>query len=170
MFEGCSSLIELPTLPATSLAGECYCRMFDDCISLTTVPTNYLPVTSLEVGCYSGMFAGCTSLTNAPELPATIVKAFCYEFMFQGCTSLTTAPVLPARHICYQRCYAQMFDRCSNLNYVKCLAENGYVCDSDVWGWLDGVSRIGTFVKLSTTTEWEDEANGVPRTWAIVNA
>lgn len=170
MFEGCSSLIELPTLPATTLDVGCYSRMFSDCISLTSIPTNYLPLTSLDTSCYYGMFAGCTSLTTAPELPATIVKAFCYSHMFQGCTSLTTAPVLPAPHICYQECYSYMFYGCSNLNYVKCLAENGTVCDSSVVNWLYGVSRIGTFVKLSTTTEWEDSSNGVPRTWTIVNA
>jgi hypothetical protein len=60
MFEGCSSLVNAPELPATTLA-------------------NY---------CYQNMFEGCTSLVNAPELPATTLANYCYSKMFKGCTNL----------------------------------------------------------------------------------
>lgn len=169
LFEGCSSLIEVPTLNATRLATDCYCRMFSECRSLTAVPTNYLPLTSLAVACYYAMFSDCTSLTTAPELPATTVKARCYNRMFMNCTSLTTAPVLPASSTCFDECYDYMFYGCSSLNYVKCLLTNGALCDNYMSEWLGGVSRTGTFVKLSAT-QWEAGEYGVPGSWTIVDA
>ena len=60
MFSGCSSLINAPALPATTLADHCY----------------------------SDMFQGCTSLINAPILPATRLVKYCYNNMFNGCKKL----------------------------------------------------------------------------------
>ena len=60
-----------------------------------------LPATTLANDCYFSMFYGCTSLTAAPELPATTLANDCYMGMFNGCTSLnyikamfTTTPSL----------------------------------------------------------------------------
>ena len=169
MFFGCSSLIEVPTLPATTLEIDCYANMFSECSNLATVPNNYLHSTSLAIRCYFGMFAHCTSLTTAPSLPATSLANGCYEFMFMDCTSLTTAPVLPAPIICAEDCYDYMFYGCSKLNYVKCLGTNGNICEVDMTDWLSGVSRTGTFVKLNTT-QWEAGEYGVPINWTIENA
>jgi hypothetical protein len=60
--------------------------MFNNCTSLTNVPN--LPATTLASGCYESMFSSCTSLTKAPELPATTLADQCYQFMFNGCSSL----------------------------------------------------------------------------------
>lgn len=169
MFYGCSSLIEVPILPATTLETECYCNMFSNCSSLTSLPDNYLHSTSLGVDCYGGMFANCTSLLTAPSLPATSLKAHCYNRMFMNCTSLTTAPVLPASSTCFDECYDYMFYGCSSLNYVKCLLTNGGICEDYMSEWLGGVSRTGTFVKLSAT-QWEAGEYGVPGSWTIVDA
>ena len=60
--------------------------MFDGCTSLIKAPA--LPATTLDAACYSHMFEGCTSLTEAPALPATTLADYCYYSMFNGCSSL----------------------------------------------------------------------------------
>lgn len=112
MFRNCTSLIQAPALPATTLTKDCYNGMFYGCTSLTQAPT--LPATTLAEGCYYEMFQGCTSLTEAPTLPATMLAASCYRWMFQGCTSLTKAPALPATTMA-SHCYYQMFYGCTSL-------------------------------------------------------
>ena len=86
MFNGCSNLIQAPTLPATTLTKYCYSYMFFGCTSLTEAPT--LPATTLAESCYATMFFGCTSLTKIPTLPATTLTKQCYYNMFYECTSL----------------------------------------------------------------------------------
>ena len=119
MFQGCTSLITAPALPATTLSqyspqyGQyCYYSMFQGCTSLTTAPA--LPATTLANYCYMDMFANCTSLTTAPALPATKLEGLCYTGMFSNCTSLTTAPALPATTLA-EGCYSGMFQYCSSL-------------------------------------------------------
>ena len=112
MFYGCTNLQTAPELPATTLTEDCYYEMFYACESLTT--TIELPATTLTYRCYSNMFRGCSSLTTAPELPATALAYECYNYMFSGCTSLTTAPELPATTL-VSNCYYSMFYNCTNL-------------------------------------------------------
>lgn len=112
MFNECTSLVNAPVLPATTLATYCYSSMFRYCYSLTNPPV--LPATSLANYCYENMFSYCTSLTSAPVLPATIMASHCYEGMFAGCTSLTTAPALPSTST-RTYCYARMFGGCTSL-------------------------------------------------------
>lgn len=112
MFYNCSSLTEAPTLPATTLAGSCYSYMFYGCSSLTVVPE--LPATTLANYCYERMFKGCSALTEAPALPATTLSGSCYYQMFQDCTSLTEAPALPATTLAVS-CYNNMFNGCTSL-------------------------------------------------------
>ena len=112
MFSGCTSLIQAPELPATTLSNNCYLGMFYDCSSLTTAPQ--LPATTLTYGCYEYMFKGCTRLAATPELPATTLTYGCYRRMFDGCTNLITAPALPATTLA-DYCYASMFYGCTSL-------------------------------------------------------
>ena len=112
MFEGCTGLTTVPELPATTLAYSCYYSMFYGCTGLTTVPE--LPATTLAEYCYNYMFYNCTSLTTAPELPATTLTPYCYSRMFYGCTNLTTAPELPATTLTTS-CYYSMFQGCTSL-------------------------------------------------------
>lgn len=73
-------------LQFTEVTEYCYTGMFARCTSLVNAPE--LPATTLKKGCYNGMFNGCTSLTTAPELPATTLASSCYNGMFNGCTKL----------------------------------------------------------------------------------
>lgn len=118
MFDRCQSLVQAPTLPATSLADGCYYGMFFSCTGLITAPE--LPATSLADSCYYQMFSGCTGLTIAPELPATTLATSCYYRMFMRCTGLTIAPELPAT-ILATSCYYQMFYNCTSLITIPAL-------------------------------------------------
>ena len=118
MFDGCTSLTKAPELPAKTLANECYRSMFRGCTSLTTAPS--LPATTLAEGCYSGMFSACTFLTTAPSLPATTLAEGCYSGMFSSCNSLETAPELPATTLA-DYCYHSMFFGCFSLKTAPSL-------------------------------------------------
>ena len=61
-------------------------QLFQGCTSLVKAPA--LPATSVAAYCYNSMFKGCQSLTKAPELPATVLRDYCYGGMFKGCQSL----------------------------------------------------------------------------------
>ena len=101
-----------------TLIDSAFYGLFEYCTSLVQAPA--LPATTLTNGCYESMFTGCTSLTTAPALPATTLARACYQSMFEGCTSLIQAPELPATTLSYH-CYYSMFNGCSKLNYVKAM-------------------------------------------------
>lgn len=163
MFKGCTSLTATPTLPATILADGCYDSMFLECTTLTTATE--LPVTTLAPNCYSSMFQDCTSLTQAPELPATRLQGGCYGAMFKNCKSLIHAPELPATTL-DDFCYARMFEGCINLNYVKAMFIIDQNLNTYLAHWLDGVSPTGTFVKSANAT-WTNEDVQIPTGWTV---
>jgi len=78
-------------------------------------------------------------LTEAPELPATTLARECYRYMFQGCTNLTS---------------------------VTCLATD-ISAKYATSGWLDGVSATGTFTKAKGV-DWPTGGNGIPSGWTVV--
>ena len=136
------------SLSLMTLTSSCYQDMFNGCTSLLTAPE--LPATTLATGCYRTMFHGCISLLTAPELPATTLATECYHGMFSSCTSLVNAPELHAATL-VQGCYKDMFNGCTSLNYIKCLATNNSATDCTYyWTWNVGAS--GTFVKEANTT------------------
>lgn len=47
-----------------------------------------LPATTLSGYCYARMFSGCYNLRRAPSLPAQSLTAYCYYYMFVNCSSL----------------------------------------------------------------------------------
>ena len=184
MFANCSRLRTAPALVATELNTSCYEHMFEGCTSLVQAPE--LPAISLyplppstryDYGssCYAGMFKGCTSLTTAPALPATTLTESCYAGMFNGCTGLTEAPLLPATTL-RKYCYSTMFLDCSNLSAITCLAEE---VDSGITGdtaediaaqttrlWVSGVSPTGIFLRSKRgDMPWTTGLSGVPRSW-----
>jgi hypothetical protein len=112
MFKNCTSLINAPELPATTLYRECYSNMFEGCTSLVTAPN--LPATTLARSCYYEMFKNCSKLTQAPNLSATTLIRSCYYGMFRGCKSLVTAPALLATTLT-DYCYGSMFYDCTSL-------------------------------------------------------
>ena len=166
MFYGCTNLTTAPELPATTLADNCYFYMFQACTNLTTAPE--LPATTLADYCYQSMFQGCVSLTIAPALRATTLANCCYQSMFDGCTSLTTAPELPSTTL-KDWCYNNMFNGCTSLSSIKCLATNisASRCTSN---WVDGVAASGIFTKAASMNDWTTSTNGIPSGWTVVDA
>ena len=140
--------------------------MFTGCTSLVTIPI--LPATTLSYYCYRSMFYGCTSLTNAPELPATTLYDGCYRSMFQNCTALMTAPELPATTLVL-RCYSNMFENCSSLNYIKAMFTTTPESKYTEY-WVTSVSSTGTFIKNSAAEWNVTGTNGVPTGWTIQTA
>ena len=168
LFYGDTNLIsaEHLSLPATTLANDCYYAMFLDCTSLVTAPS-ILPATTLAKNCYYSMFWGCTSLTTAPELPATTLAKYCYSDMFHGCRNLMTAPDLPAETL-VSGCYHAMFEYCSSLNYIKMLATD-ISESSGLYYWVNGVqTESGTFVKSASVTLPTGD-DGIPTGWTVVD-
>ena len=160
MFRNCTSLTQAPELPATTLVRSCYFHMFYNCTSLTQAPE--LPAITLASDCYNAMFYGCTSLTQAPELPATTLADSCYQFMFDGCANLTQAPELPATKLA-NSCYYSMFRYCEKLNYVKCLATDISAENCTLY-WLSNVATTGDFY-APASTNWTTGENGIPSGW-----
>lgn len=113
MFENCVGITSTPELPITSPAGFSCFRMFAGCTALTHTP-DILPAEKTYTQCYGSMFSGCTSLTSVPKLPATSLGGTCYYLMFDGCTSLTTISTLPGTTIPVNAYYG-MFRNCSSL-------------------------------------------------------
>lgn len=129
-----------------------------------------LPATTLAGNCYERMFSGCTGLTKAPALPATTLTYSCYYGMFNGCSNLTAAPLLPAPTLTTY-CYSNMFQGCSKLASVTCLATStGGENDFDRlnnW-WLDGVASTGTFTKAENSIAWQSGGkHGIPEGWTV---
>ena len=171
MFSGCTSLVNAPELPATTLTSNCYSSMFRGCTSLVNAPE--LPATTLASGCYSSMFQGCTSLVNAPELPATTLASSCYSSMFYGCTSLVNAPELPATTLA-SGCYSSMFNGCININTIKamCMYSSGTTLITSSIGssWLGATSLTGTFYKNPNWTGPTSRSSStIPTNWQIVD-
>lgn len=158
------------TLPATTLAEDCYGSMFDGCTNLTQAPV--LPATTLARYCYSYMFSDCTNLTQAPALPATTLAKNCYSNMFQGCASLTSAPAIKTYtsdlnafnymlNVFDQRQYTQ--GRLTSCNWTDLtLDEAEEMLDyEEIFGYGDesGTVRISITCKDGTATVYFDLDN-----------
>ena len=166
MFGGCRSLISAPKLPATTLANNCYCDMFDYCESLINAPK--LPATTLADYCYASMFIQCTSLTTAPTLPATTLSVGCYYGMFESCESLSNAPELCATTLT-EYCYQNMFAGCWNLNQIK-LCATDISAEMCLDNWLNDVAKTGIIMKDIMMLDLPvDSASGVPVGWTTRN-
>lgn len=164
MFYQCSEMVSMPNLPATTLAENCYCMIVCNCTKLTDNIPSELPVTTLADYCYVNMFYGCTSLVVAPKLPATTLSLNCYASMFQGCSNLEVAPELPAP-VLTNNCYWHMFDGCGKLNFIKCLATNKSASNCCA-SWVKNVASTGTFIKTNNTT-WSAGVSGIPSGWQV---
>ena len=62
-----------------------------------------------------------------------------------------------------------MFDGCTSLNYIKCLATD-ISASNCTFGWMNGVSSTGTFVKHPNMNDWTTGSSGTPSGWTVVNA
>jgi len=167
MFRQCSMLENVSgiSLPAMTLAEDCYREMFRQCTKLTSVSTALLPATTLAPQCYQQMFNGCTALTQAPALPAMNLATSCYQAMFSACTSLEQAPDLPATALTTS-CYRDMFNGCTKLSSLRCLAETGINKNNSTTDWMKSANSTGTFYKKQDVT-WPEGNSGILSGWTV---
>jgi len=143
-----------------------FCSIFKK-LKVVSAENLILPATTLTNYCYRAMFSWCTYLTEAPQLPATTLAKGVYWYMFERC-AITTAPDLLAEHLVAE-CYGSMFTYCSNLNFIKCMAIDGFSTTNCKQNWVQSVASSGTFVKDSgvTVTTWSRGNSGIPTNWLV---
>lgn len=143
-----------------------FCSLFKR-TNIESAENLVLPSTTLTEYCYRAMFSWCTELGVAPQLPATTLAKGVYWYMFEKC-AITEAPELLAEHLVAE-CYGDMFINCASLNFIKCMAIDGFGTSKCKENWVSGVASSGTFVKDSsvTVTTWTRGNNGIPTNWLV---
>lgn len=163
MFDGCSSMVSSPKLPAEVSTSGCYYGMYRNCTSL--IVAQKINLLSLATNACRRMFYGCSSMVKPPEMVATSVADSCCYQMFYGCSSMVESPKLYATEMA-SNCYSQMFYRCSMLSYIYSM--NLQVGNSYTPSWVYGVASAGTFVKNKNAT-WTATGNSyAPKNWTII--
>lgn len=169
MFNGCTSLVNAPELPAIWFGGKnVYNYMFNGCTSLVDAPSR-LPAFYVTESSYHHLFEGCTSLVGAPQIDAEEVARYALARMFYGCTSLTQAPILNITRLGY-RSIENIFYNCSNLQYVDArfaMCYDGTV-NNAVGNWLKNTAATGVFVKNYYAEFTDEEFTQLPEGWTIV--
>lgn len=104
---------------------------------------------------------GYATMTNLPYSNT-------FQNLFQGNTNIYHDNgkdlVLPATKLRNQ-CYYNMFNGCTNLNYIKCLATDISAKDCTT-NWLKSTAKKGTFVKAEGVT-WTEGDSGIPNGWTV---
>jgi hypothetical protein len=62
-----------------------------------------------------------------------------------------------------------MFQNCTNLNYIKCLATD-ISATKCTYNWVSRVSSTGTFIKYPDMNNWTIGVDGTPEGWTVVDA
>lgn len=92
-FSGCRLLKNVPTLPSTtSITGLSCNSMFQNCLSLETVPDSVFQNLANKIGDTSSMFSGCSTLKSPPMLSWSTLGTYNNNSMFSNCSSLITVP------------------------------------------------------------------------------
>ena len=113
LFKDCENLVSAPELPSTTLGNYSYAHMFEGCTGLVN-PPSLSAITELSTGsCYS-MFEGCTAMTSAPSINVDYLPYQCYYRMFAYDFSLTSAAPITAMSAEPSSCFA-MYGGCTAL-------------------------------------------------------
>jgi len=59
-----------------------------------------------------------------------------------------------------------MFNGCTSLNYIKCLATNALTIKA-TYHWVIDVSSIGTFIKVDNMASWAQGDSDIPSGWTV---
>ena len=172
MFTDCVSLTQAPSaLPAIDAAPRCYFGMFQGCTSLINAPTIAATTCRRNPDKYcnahfSYMFRNCTALASPPEILLTTLAYHALYFMFSGCTSLIRAPRLLAMTL-EEGCYYGIFSGCSSLTEASIAATT--TATNALTNWLDGVAASGTVYADPSLPLPTDSASGIPSGWTRHN-
>ena len=167
LFAGCSGLTDATymLLPATSVTGSyVYRGLFANDVNLESAP-KILPARTVGPYVYNNMFYGCANLRNQPKMDYTTqFSTGSCEAMFYGCSSLAIGPIIAAETIPERCCYS-MFENCTNLQSVGCLAYN-ITANNAMTDWVKNVYSSGTLF-VSDMAIWETGPSGKPANWEI---
>ena len=192
LFYGDSTLTDSSNLvmDEDTMVSYAFLYTFQNCTSMTSTVSS-LPATTLASNCYNHMYYYCSYLTAAPSLPATVVPSSAYQFMFSYCNSLTAAPSISAIEVGTRGMYS-MFSRCNSLvsasipattvgnesfrgMFYNCSSFNSITVEvSDISAtdctldWLYGVANVGTVYNNGRANFTIDSPNGIPVNWSDV--
>ena len=131
-------------------------------------PTSQYDLTgllSVSVNIFQGFFQG-TAIADASNLVLLpLATNATYYRMFRNDTSLTGSPKLEDATLTAS-CYEQMFDGCSSLSNVTCLATSISATDC-ITGWLNGTAASGTLHCASTMTSSWIPGTNIPSGWTV---
>lgn len=120
--------------------------------------------------CY--IYGNIMSLLDKDNYATMTELPYASTFMnlFMGNTNIYHAEgkdlVLPATKL-RKNCYANMFNGCTNFNYVKCLATD-ISASGCLSNWMKGTARRGTFVKAEGFNGWTYGDSGIPEGWSVI--
>lgn len=161
-FRDCVSLEKVPDIYITAFNGDNMVGMFEGCTSLKNCPIKSLP-NILANDCCRSMFNKCSNLSSWDFTITSTLASSCFRDMFNS-TAMKEAPVLTA-DVLVQQCYANMFENCKNIDWIKMLATDISASDC-LFAWLRFAKNTTdcVFVKNINAT-WTGE---VPSNWKII--
>lgn len=166
MFKNCKSLVVPPIFTETDFSENCN-SMFYKCENLTYL--NDLTINSSYLSCQS-MFEGCVSLKDASNITISSLSANACGAMFLGCVSLLNSPNITCKDISTSGAGYMMFNGCSNLRYIKCLAITIDISKGNgvLSNWVQGVAPEGVFI-MSSGAQWKSISSSIiPEGWDII--
>ena len=123
--------------------------------------------------CFEQMFYGSKNMIKGPKVIyvtdtySSGNNVYCCSHMFKYCVLLEEAPELPSDYIPAGG-FTYMFEGCTNLRYIKCLAIRS--ASSNITDWVNGVqTSSGLFIKATNSIiNWSTGVNGIPANWTVV--
>ena len=154
LFMDCVNLVSAPELPSTTLGNYSYANMFEGCTGLVN-PPSLSAITELSTGsCYS-MFEGCTAMTSVPQINVDYLPRQCYYRMFAYDFSLTSAAPITAMSAEPSSCFA-MYGGCTALTtpmptLPAYIVEGGIIDDSQLAQSQNPISKTEGDIKLGAS-------------------
>lgn len=157
---------------ANYFGGTARFRAYGNIMSLIS-STGYTELSSFEPvnrQAFSYLFKDNTGIYDAEHLilPVKQLEYEVYSHMFYYCSNLVKGPAILAETMSVRSCEA-MFNNCTNLNYIKCLATN-ISANNCTLSWVMSVASSGTFVKHLAMNDWPTGQNGIPSGWTVIDA
>lgn len=170
MFYGCTNLTIAPEFHITFShnCGSALRNMFSNCTNLENAANIYIATECGGTRHFDNMFSGCRKLKYKPNVVLNYITYYdCYR-MFYNCSSLPEGIDILAENISGQSGCEGMYQGCSALNNIKCLATS-LSGDTCVKNWVNGVAASGTFIKAASMNDWPTGVSGIPSGWNIQN-
>ena len=134
--------------------------------------SNYMRI-KCKAKCY--IYGNIMSLLSKDNFATMTELPYAYTFqnLFQENTYIYHTEgkdlVLPAT-VLKKQCYYNMFNGCTNMNYLKCLATDIPANRGCTTNWLKGTPTRGTrtFVKAEGFEGWPAGDSGIPEGWKVI--